>query len=467
MNYGLQERYLRSSRIAAGGVVLCVLALAAFCVMTEGKAPDSRIVVFGLIVAAIAISIFYTPDYLHLTVKPDKPALWEFKIRWRLIGCVLVLGLIFSSNVRDVLVCLGATAWLIGANVVGYRLIRRIFLPAYLWLTDLALLEILLLEHRLIPLVGAGLLALAAHLSTVIYEERPLVWGAAVTISGWLVMLGASRHSGRPFRLLAEGLLLATAMGTGWLVRRADRHNTHNIWKAMGELVGFTDYEVGKVWLGWRESDRRLAESWVAAAPNEKDSKALAEWYQQNSEPYMFAISAYNLDYKRIRSNLKVMRRARGACLDYGAGNGEIVLELARRGHPATYYDVEGQSAKFAQYRARKQQLDVKFRFSKETLAANGKFDTIFSLDVLEHIPDLQAELDFLSSLLNPGGVLLFDVPAGSTRSHPMHLNHNVNFRSFLQAKGLREKRAWWTRLPFVKQEKFVFIKPQRPPSQR
>jgi hypothetical protein len=48
-----------------------------------------------------------------------------------------------------------------------------------------------------------------------------------------------------------------------------------------------------------------------------------------------------------------------------------------------------------------------------------------------------------------------------------MHLNHNVNFRSFLQSKGLREKRPWWTRLPFVKQEKFVFVKPQRPPSQR
>jgi 2-polyprenyl-3-methyl-5-hydroxy-6-metoxy-1,4-benzoquinol methylase len=250
---------------------------------------------------------------------------------------------------------------------------------------------------------------------------------------------------------------LVVAMGTAWLVKQADRQNTRNIWKAMGELVGFTDYSVEEVWRRWRESDKELARNWVQAAPDENDRAALAEWYRQNSELYMFAISGYNLDYKRICSNLKVLRKGQGACLDYGAGNGEIVLELARRGHASTYYDVEGQSAKFAQYRAQKQKLDVKFRFSKESLAED-RFDTIFSLDVLEHIPDLQAELNFLSSLLNAGGLLLFDVPAGATHSHPMHLNHNVDFRGLLRQKGMNERRPFWYALPFVKQEKFLFV---------
>ena len=63
-------------------------------------------------------------------------------------------------------------------------------------------------------------------------------------------------------------------------------------------------------------------------------------------------------------------------------------------------------------------------------------FDTVFSFDVLEHLPDLPGELSFLSSLLNPGGVFVFDVPAGSTKAHPMHLNHNLNVLAFMRANG-------------------------------
>ena len=459
MNYSEQEKYLRSSRIAALAVAALLLALAAFGMQIIGRQFDKSAIVFMLIMAALAVSICYTPDYLHLTVSPNKPARWESKIRWRVVVCALVIGLFFCSKRGDVWMCLAATAWLAAANWLIKKKIEPDYFPVYFWLTDLALLAFLVFARGAGALLAVGLLASAAHLSVVINEVRPLQWAGAVTVSSWLLMLAATRGSGASlqFLFLAGGLLFAVAMGTAWLVKRADRQNTRNIWKAMGELVGFTDYSVEEVWRRWRESDKELARNWVQAAPDENDRAALAEWYRQNSEPYMFAISGYNLDYKRICSNLKVLRKAQGACLDYGAGNGEIVLELARRGHASTYYDVEGQSAKFAQYRAQKQKLDVKFRFSKETLAGD-RFDTVFSLDVLEHIPDLRAELNFLSSLLNPGGLLLFDVPAGATHSHPMHLNHHVDFRGLLRQKGMNERRSLWYALPFVKQEKFLFV---------
>ena len=155
-----------------------------------------------------------------------------------------------------------------------------------------------------------------------------------------------------------------------------------------------------------------------------------------------------------------MLRYAKGACLDYGAGNGELVLEMARCGHPASYYDVDGVSMKFARYRAKKQNLDVKFASSKEQLTAvlaQRRLDTIFSFDVLEHLPDLQGELRFLSSLLNPGGLLVFDLPAGSTKTHPMHLNHNLDFRAHLRACGMEEMQSLLQKLPFWKQEKYVF----------
>jgi len=104
--------------------------------------------------------------------------------------------------------------------------------------------------------------------------------------------------------------------------------------------------------------------------------------------------------------------------------------------------------------------LDVAFCHTKEALlASKQRFDTVFSFDVLEHLPDLPGELQFLSSLLNEGGLFLFDVPAGSTKSHPMHLNHRVNVREHLTALGLRQERSFLQRLSFRKEDKFFFRK--------
>jgi len=86
--------------------------------------------------------------------------------------------------------------------------------------------------------------------------------------------------------------------------------------------------------------------------------------------------------------------------------------------------------------------------------------DTIFSFDVLEHLPDLPGELKFLASQLNPGGLMAFDVPAGSTKAHPMHLNHHLDIHEHMAAMGMVEERSVWQRVPFRKQEKYVFRKP-------
>ena len=53
----------------------------------------------------------------------------------------------------------------------------------------------------------------------------------------------------------------------------------------------------------------------------------------------------------------------------------------------------------------------------------------------------------------------MFDLPAGSTRAHPMHLNHNLDFRTHLRGQGMEEKRSLLQKLPFWKQEKYVFIR--------
>ena len=255
---------------------------------------------------------------------------------------------------------------------------------------------------------------------------------------------------------------MISAFATAALVHHACRQNERNTQTAIQEIAGFTAYSENRIRQLWYASNQQLAKNWRSVALPEDDRACLAAWYAENSELYLFAISAYNLEYRRIRTNLKVLRHARGSCLDYGAGNGEIILEVARRGLPATYYDLEGVTMEFAMDRARRTGLAVKFSHSKTELTSAAKtrgFDTVFAFDVLEHIPDLPGELEFLSSLLAPGGLFVFDVPAGSTKTHPMHLNHKLDVDTHLRAKGLRDARSLWQRSPFGEKGRFIYRK--------
>ena len=80
----------------------------------------------------------------------------------------------------------------------------------------------------------------------------------------------------------------------------------------MAELMEFTGYPAERVTHLWAVSKKELARNWQSAAIPEDDRERLAQWYRENSELYLFEISAYNLEYKRIRSNLKVLRMGRG-----------------------------------------------------------------------------------------------------------------------------------------------------------
>lgn len=71
-----------------------------------------------------------------------------------------------------------------------------------------------------------------------------------------------------------------------------------------------------------------------------------------------------------------------------------------------------------------------------------GGFDTIVSLETVEHVPDPKALLAHLVALLRPGGVLVTSVPTTpSTDLNPHHLHDFTprSFRRLLADLGLRE----------------------------
>ncbi len=462
MNYTDQQKYLARSRALSAASALLICAAAALCAHASSPLPRGILIECAVIIAALAGSLWYTPDYLHLSVNPAKCLRWQIRIRWRLAAAVLLLGLPVTFNRHGMFVVLASALWLIVTNFVAKSAARPAAVPAYFLATDFALLAGLLFTARINPLLGAVLLAAAIHVSIVASEKRLLLWTIAAAAVGGFMILDAADLQGASLSIsaAAAALIAISAFATASLVHHSLRQNARNVESAMQEIIGFTAYSPDRVRDLWACSNQQLAKNWQAAALPEDDPDLLAAWYAENSELYLFAISGYNLEYRRIRTNLRVLRHARGACLDYGAGNGEIILELARRGLPATYFDVEGVTMKFAMDRARRKGFAVEFALSKDELAAAARrrgFDTIFAFDVLEHIPDLPGELDFLSSLLAPGGLFVFDVPAGSTKSHPMHLNHDLNVDAHLQAKGLRDARTFWQRSPFGEKGRFIY----------
>jgi 2-polyprenyl-3-methyl-5-hydroxy-6-metoxy-1,4-benzoquinol methylase len=439
--------------------------MAAIGLLVSGQRSAGVTIVYALITAALVISLSYVPNYLHLTVNPQKRLAWAVKVRWRIAGAVAILGLQLASSWRGRGALLIAVVWLLAVNLAAKQWIPTRYSSTFSFFSEFTLISICLLTGLLDPLLAAILLAVAAHLLIVTSDHYPFRRAAIATTSGCLVIWldlyerGSAVNSFGAFAVL----ILITALATAWAVRRVQGQNSRNINAAVAELVDFTGYPAERIQHLWAVSNQELARNWQQAAIPGDDRERLAQWYRDNSELYLFAISGYNLEYKRILSNLKVLKLARGACLDYGAGNGEIILELARRGHPATYYDVDGVTMRFARQRAAQHGLAVDFFHTKDDLATAARrqsFDTIFSFDVLEHLPDLQGELDFLASHLSPGGVFVFDVPAGSTKAHPMHLNHHLDVFAYMGSKGLRDERGLSLRLPFKKEEKYVYRRP-------
>jgi len=461
MDYRKQQAYFRSSRLCGAISVFIFLVISGVCLNLERQVSVRLAIAFALVALALAGSLYYTPDYLHLTVVPDKKQRWQVKIRWRIVAAVLVVGLPVSSTNESRVLVVAAAAWLAICNYCVKKFAPLPHYSAWFWATDLILLASLLLSGELNLMLGSLLLAAAAHLASgtgtlrQASVRRVCLLGLVVIVFAWRM-----QHYDLKMLLWCAAILIAGAFLTFWLSDRAGKQNELNIADAMAELVKFTGYTPQRIRELWETSNQQLAKNWEAAAIPHDDRERMAEWYRQNSELYLFAISAYNLEYKRIKSNLKVIRFARGSCLDYGAGNGEILLELARRGHPVTYFDVEGVTMRFARTRAQQHGLKIEFARTKDDLKAIAQrhgFDTIFSFDVLEHLPDLPGELSFLTSMLAPNGIFVFDVPAGSTKAHPMHLNHNLNVLDFLSAKGLKDRRSFSLRMPFRKEEKYVF----------
>ena len=268
MNYHDQEKFLQGSRISGGAVCLGFLMVAGMVRLTfNGRWRTSETVAFLLASVAAAVLMYYTPDYLHLSVAPQKKRRWEINLRWRIAGTALLLGLLLAPSNAGRLFAIFAGLALAGINWLALKKVPARNLPAFFWITDLLLLFLSLVRadagSAAILLIA---LAAAAHVAIVRRQDRHLRWVAITLISGMVVVSFATGPLGRGAFLSGALLLLVATLGTAWLVHRARQQNEKNIAAAMGELIAFTGYPEDRIQELWATSNQQLAANWQRAS---------------------------------------------------------------------------------------------------------------------------------------------------------------------------------------------------------
>lgn len=93
---------------------------------------------------------------------------------------------------------------------------------------------------------------------------------------------------------------------------------------------------------------------------------------------------------------------------DVGSGGGLVCEPLCRLGAEVTGIDATHQSVEIARIHARDSGLDIHYLHgTAEDLVAKGhQFDAVISMEVIEHVADLQSFLSDISNLTKPGGCL-------------------------------------------------------------
>lgn len=455
MNYAEQEKRLRLYRLIGGGGATALLALDLFAIHAERGPKTVEKIAFIALALALAGATYYLPFYLNLTTEDEKRLRWAVKFRWILCGIVAAGGAPFvvgaTHRLASTLALFGTVAAIATVNAFVRELIRRRtdalrVVPKIYLLTDAALA----ISWTWWKIGSIAFLSLALQWASLCYivtaEPTRAAWKQArrriIVFAIAAVAMLALTIVAEPDRALFAA---AAALMTCWCACELLAAFTFD-WHAkaragvVAEIAAFTGEAHERVCRRLLEASGALAENWRRDRPSSPEE--IVAWYRRNSRLYIYDLANFHLYGKHVRFTLELLKLARGRVLDYGAGIGDLALELARRGHAVVHFDLDGDARSFAIWRAKREGL-TNVDFPTKTERIGGAFETIYALDVLEHLPDPEDTLRFLVSKLAPRGRLILTAPFGATDAHPMHLAPALDVRRFLDQRGLREAKGW------------------------
>ena len=146
-------------------------------------------------------------------------------------------------------------------------------------------------------------------------------------------------------------------------------------------------------------------------APGEVAATYPADYYAYtNDAPGI----AHRLRRLREARKVSLYRRAIGEgrrrVLDLGCGNGRLLAMLREHGGPS--WELEGiDFSEEAVRRCREKGFRAEATRIEDFESADGAFDAVITMQLLEHLDDPRAALARVAALLRPGGVLVLETP--------------------------------------------------------
>lgn len=190
--------------------------------------------------------------------------------------------------------------------------------------------------------------------------------------------------------------------------------------------------------------------------PEQLDNYYLSDNYLSHSDrKESFFDHAYQWVKKQnLSSKLALVKKyySSGKVLDIGAGVGDFVNYLSIHGYEATGYEPNQQAREVAL----KKGVYLLDNIEEHT----ATYDVVTMYHVLEHVPDLNIQMDLVTRLLKPGGILIVALPnydswdarffkkdwaAYDVPRHLFHFNRTAALSFFKHYfEVLSYKPMWW-----------------------
>jgi 2-polyprenyl-3-methyl-5-hydroxy-6-metoxy-1,4-benzoquinol methylase len=138
----------------------------------------------------------------------------------------------------------------------------------------------------------------------------------------------------------------------------------------------------------------------------------LRQRFEQRADHYENPLTAF-IGERELRQ-IRPLVPPGAAVLDFGCGSGRVTLDLARRGHPVTAYDISPRMMALARAKAEALPPEARARlvFITDLAEIEGRsWPCITCIGVLDYYPDPRPLLRSLAALLRADGRLVITFP--------------------------------------------------------
>lgn len=225
-----------------------------------------------------------------------------------------------------------------------------------------------------------------------------------------------------------------------WIYHKWNIKLDEEIIRELGEYYNLNGKEIRRL---LSIAGRLNADFWYCQNP--KTEEDVRKFYEDTPFYVLNLIFWHSTKYQRDL-RVKFLQLAHGKVLDYGGGAGDLSLDLVRNGLIVDYADLGGKTFNFAKWLFAKNNCDINMINLSESELFK-KYDTIFCIDVVEHVKQPKVLLkSLIDHLENNGKLIITALHPDISKDVPMHFGMEFNPEAYLNSLGMvkaKEEFLW------------------------